>query len=67
MTSKQTHNRTREDAKTLCALSFCAYTEREKETTSTQEQTKQARGQAKDNKGKAPEDRQRDRKTKVKR
>lgn len=32
--NKATHNRTREDAKkTLCALSFCVYTEREKETT----------------------------------
>ena len=36
MTSKQTHNRTREDARN-CALSFCVYTEREKETTTHKE------------------------------
>ena len=41
---------TREDARN-CALSFCAYTVREKENTNptmTQEQTRQARGQAED-------------------
>ena len=37
MTSKQTHNRTREDAPTRRALSFCAYTVREKETTTHKE------------------------------
>ena len=31
----QAHNRTREDAPTRSALSFCVYTEREKETTTT--------------------------------
>ena len=52
---------TREDARN-CALSFCAYTVREKENTNptmTQEQTRQTRGQAEDNKGKALEDRRR--------
>ena len=39
--------------------SFFVLSDREKETTSTQEQTRQARGQAEDNKGKATEDRQR--------
>ena len=36
MTSKQTHNRAREDARN-CALSFCGYTVREKETTTHKE------------------------------
>ena len=36
-----THNTRREDArKTLCALSFCAYTAREKENTKTHKDTR---------------------------
>ena len=44
MTSKQTHNRTREDAKTLCALSFCAYIRKGKRNNNPQIE----RGQAED-------------------
>ena len=60
MTSKQTHNRTREDAKTLCALSFCGYTVREKETTTTHKE----RGQDQEQKPSSQENKPRTTKAK---
>ena len=46
--SEHTHNRTREDAPTRRALSFCVYTAREKENTKTKHERKdKTREQAK--------------------
>lgn len=48
ITHRDTHNTRREDAPTRSALSFCAYTAREKENTKTKQENKDnARGQAK--------------------
>ena len=56
----QHNNRTREDARN-CALSFCAYTVREKETTTHKE-----RGQDQEQKPSSQEDKPRTTKTKPK-
>ena len=61
MTSKQTHNRTREDAKTLCALSFCAYIRKGKRNNNNpQRERTRPRAEAKQPRGQAEESRKRD-------